>query len=159
MKTVPATYLKNRLGEVLREAALGPVAIERHGRVVAWLTPPQDEPLSKRPSPERPFYGRAEEERLLNLCTSGDFRLSRWARAGDARTMAGVAAMLGPVEGFDHVRMLALAEQLYPGMSKPEELTRWLRETPVQPVRFLPMLKQRMRHKTREATRTSRENS
>ena len=40
METVSATRLKNRLVEVLRRAALGPVAIERHGRVVAWLVPP-----------------------------------------------------------------------------------------------------------------------
>lgn len=148
MKSVPATLLKNRLGEVLREAALGPVAVERHGKVVAWLVPPEHEPpLKAKTKTQRPFYGRAEEDRLLKLCVSGDLRPSRWARAGDARTMAGVAAMLGPVEGFDHVRMLSLAEQLYPGMSRPGELTKWLRETPVQPVRFLPMLRQRLREK------------
>lgn len=144
MRTVPATHLKNRLGEVLREAALGPVAIERHGRVVAWLVPPQS--ASERPGKQhqRPAWGRVEEERLLALCASGDLRPSRWARAGDARTMAGVAAMLGSVEGFDQVRMLGLAEQLYPGMSQAPALSRWLSETPVEPARFLPMLKQRM---------------
>jgi antitoxin (DNA-binding transcriptional repressor) of toxin-antitoxin stability system len=149
MKTVPATFLKNRLGEVLREAALGPVAIERHGKVVAWLMPPPEEHVSARKRPKPPAYGRAEEERLLKLCVSGDLRPSRWLRAGDARTMAGVAAMLGPLEGFDHVRMLSLAEQLYPGMSQPQEMTQWLRETPVQPARFLPMLKQRLRESNR----------
>ena len=37
MKTVPATQLKNRLGEVLERATVSPVAIERHGRIVAFL--------------------------------------------------------------------------------------------------------------------------
>ena len=39
MDTVNATELKNRLGPVLARAELAPVAIERHGRVVAYLVP------------------------------------------------------------------------------------------------------------------------
>src|SRR6266496_2000696 len=39
METVKATLLKNRLGEMLARAALAPVAIERHGRIVAYLVP------------------------------------------------------------------------------------------------------------------------
>ena len=153
MKTVPATHLKNRLGEVLREAALGPVAIERHGKVVAWLVPPRQEvsavPAGVRVDRARragadETYGRAEEERLLTLCTSGDFRPSRWSRAGPPERMAGVAAMLGSMPGFDNVRMLALAERLHPGMSRPEVLGKWLAKSPVDPSRFFPMLEARM---------------
>lgn len=150
MKTVPATHLKNRLGEVLREAALGPVAIERHGKVVAWLVPPRQAASAvpparrvKRAGGDEP-YGRAEEERLLTLCTSGDFRPSRWFRAGPPERMAGVAAMLGSMPGFDNVRMLALAERLHPGMSRPEMLGKWLAKSPVDPSRFFPMLEARM---------------
>lgn len=81
----------------------------------------------------------------MKLCESGDLRPSRWARAGDARTMAGLAAMLGSMADFDNVRLLALAEQLYPGMSEPEVFAKWLGESPLDPARFLPMLEQRMR--------------
>ncbi len=150
MKTVPATHLKNRLGEVLREAALGPVAIERHGKVVAWLVPPRQAVPAAPPARRvkragsADTYSRAEEERLLTLCTSGDFRPSRWSRAGPPERMAGVAAMLGSMPGFDNVRMLALAERLHPGMSRPEVLGKWLAKSPVDPSRFFPMLEARL---------------
>src|SRR5260221_10990855 len=39
MYTVNATELKNRLGPVLARAELETVAVMRHGRVVAYLTP------------------------------------------------------------------------------------------------------------------------
>lgn len=142
MKSVPATYLKNRLGAVLREAALGPVAVERHGRIVAWLVPPQTVELTTRPG--KVDWGREEEERVLRLCSAQDFRPSRWARAGDARTLAGVAATLSAARGFDATRMLTLAEQLWPGMSRPEQLSRWLAEGTVQAARLVPMAEQRL---------------
>lgn len=144
MKSVPATHLKNRLGEVLREAALGPVAIERHGKVVAWLVPPRTAARRVKRAGGGEAYGRAEEERLLALCASGDFRPSRWSRAGPPERMAGVAAMLGSMPGFDNVRMLALAERLHPGMSQPQVLGKWLEKSPVDPSRFYPMLEARM---------------
>ena len=40
MYSVNATELKNRLGPVLARAALERVAVTRHGRVVAYLVPP-----------------------------------------------------------------------------------------------------------------------
>ena len=144
MKTVNATHLKNRLGEVLEHAAYGPVAVERHGKVVAYLVPA---PASGTKAPKAPArgrearWGRREEERVLELCASRDFRPSRWARAGDARLLAGVATMLASAPGFDRPRMLALAERLHPGMSKAEVFGEWLSETPVDPARFLSMLR------------------
>jgi hypothetical protein len=45
--------------------------------------------------------------------------------------------------------MMALAERLYPGMRTPKVLEKWLRETPVQPVRFIPMLKMRIKEVSR----------
>lgn len=148
METVNATRLKNRLGEVLARAALRPVAIERHGRVVALLVPP---PVAKtRPGKagtgrSRPRWNRRVEERVIELCAHGDFRPSRWLRAGDPRMLAGVAMMLASQNGFDRTRMLALAERLHPGMSAPGEFGRWLARAPVQAARFLPMLEARVR--------------
>lgn len=143
METVNATHLKNRLGEVLANAALAPVAIERHGRVVAWLVPP---PAAKTPVAAHrraPRWGRHEEARVVELCARGDFRPSRWLRAGDAHTLAGVAAMLASERGFDRRRMLALAERLHPGMSTPGVFGQWLARAPVEAARFLPLLRQR----------------
>jgi hypothetical protein len=62
-------------------------------------------------------WGRREEERVLQLCARRDFRPSRWARAGEPRQLAGVATLLASAPGFPRPRMLALAEQLHPGMS------------------------------------------
>ena len=146
METVAATRLKNHLGEVLQQAALGPVAIERHGRVVAYLVPALNPKLRSRPrtAPSERRWTRREEERVIELCVSGDFRPSRWQRAGDPRTLAGVAAMLASDMHFDRTRMLALAERLYPGMSTPDGFAQWLAAAPVHAARFLPMLRARM---------------
>ncbi len=146
METVNATQLKNRLGEVLKQAALGPVAIMRHGRVVACLVPPAAVKARVKHRPAaRPRWSRRAEERVVELCARGDFRPSRWLRVGDPRMLAGVAAMLASQKGFERTRMLALAERLHPGMSAPAEFGRWLAHSPVQAARFLPMLKARLR--------------
>src|SRR5688572_11764983 len=80
METVRATDLKNRLGEVLAKARLHPVAIERHGKVVAYLSPvPAESPArTPRAAKRRPQMARAQEERLVDLCASADLRPSRW---------------------------------------------------------------------------------
>jgi antitoxin (DNA-binding transcriptional repressor) of toxin-antitoxin stability system len=147
METVNATHLKNHLGAVLARAASGPVAIESHGHVVAYLVPPRAPEPVPRPSGERASLGREEEERLLDLCASGDFRLSRWRRAGDPQLLAGVAAMLAAVGMFNRDRLFALAERLYPGMSSIAGLQGWLETGPVRPARFVPMLRARMKSK------------
>lgn len=147
MQTVHATALKNRLGEVLARAALGPVAIRRHGRIVALLVPPPAEKPRRsaaRPS-KSPRWNRRAEERVIELCARGDFRPSRWLRAGDARTLAGIATMLASEHGFERTRMLALAERLHPGMTTPATFNRWLARTPVHAARFLPQLAARLR--------------
>jgi prevent-host-death family protein len=147
MEVVKATELKNRLGAVLERAALGQIAIERHGRVVAYLVPASTRP--KRASPNRSArpesgWSRRHEERLLELCARGDFRPSRWLRAGDPRQLAGVAVMLASQDNFDRPRMLALAERLHPGMTTPAGFSRWLSSAPIHAARFLPMLHARM---------------
>jgi antitoxin (DNA-binding transcriptional repressor) of toxin-antitoxin stability system len=146
MEVVKATELKNRLGAVLERATLGRVAIERHGRVIAYLVPVPTRKLAPPNRKLRPESGwsRLDEERVLELCAKGDFRPSRWLRAGDPRQLAGVAVMLASQDGFDRPRMLALAERLYPGMSTPDGFSRWLSSSPIQAARFLPMLHARM---------------
>jgi antitoxin (DNA-binding transcriptional repressor) of toxin-antitoxin stability system len=147
MDTVSATLLKNRLGEVLARAALAPVAIERHGRIAAYLVPPTPPKGAKPPRVARTGrrWSRRDEERIVELCAGRDFRPSRWLRAGERRTLAGVATMLASVTGFDRTRMLALAERLHPGMSTPAEFGRWLAGSPVHAGRLLPMIEARMR--------------
>ena len=148
MQTIDATQLKNRLGSVLEQAMLAPVAIERHGRVVAYLvpaSPPAEHGRSSAKVSPAVAWDRAAEERVLELCAKGDFRPSRWLRAGNPYALAGVAAMLASVEGFDRTRMLALAERLRPGMSTVEGFGRWLAETPIRAERFLPLLEARIR--------------
>ena len=146
MDSVNATTLKNRLGEVLARAALAPVAIERHGRIVAYLVPPVLSAKSARTrrAASPAGLGRRAEERLVRLCASGDYRPSRWLRAGDPWLLAGVATMLACVEGFDRTRLLGLAERLHPGISKAEEFGRWLEAAPVQAARLLPMIRAAM---------------
>lgn len=147
MKTVDATQLKNRLGAILEQATLGPIAIERHGRVVAWLVPalPAKKRSRDRSAPPDRAWGREDEERVLELCASGDFRPSRWLRAGNPHLLAGVAAMLASVEGFDRNRMLALAERLSSSMSTVEGFGQWLAGTPLRAERFLPLLQAKIR--------------
>lgn len=173
MITVQATTLKNRLGEILRQATLAPVAIAKHGRVVAYLLPagscvvPKARIVSKSPgvvsasartvhvvadkerTPHtrrfaKSTWSRRDEERAIELCASGDFRPSRWLRAGNPSILAGIAAMLASQEGFDRARMLGLAERLDPGITSPRALNRWLKTSPVHAARFLPMLRARM---------------
>jgi prevent-host-death family protein len=143
MESVNATELKNRLGAVLARAALGPVAVVRHGRVLAYLVPASDPGAAARSQAPHTqgALDRAAEERLAELCASGDLRPSRWLRAGDRRLLAGVATMLASQPEFDRMRLLALAERLEPGMSTPAAFGRWLAHAPVRPARFLPMVR------------------
>lgn len=53
MGTFNATSAKNRFGRLLEACAEGPVAIERHGRVVAHVVAPKDFEAARRPLVER----------------------------------------------------------------------------------------------------------
>jgi prevent-host-death family protein len=53
MKQLDATAAKNRFGRLLEAAASGPVAVTRHGRVVAWVVAPKDFAEAPRPLEER----------------------------------------------------------------------------------------------------------
>lgn len=144
MDSVNATQLKNRLGPVLARAALAPVAIVRYGRVIAYLVPVEQSPVAPSGRVASPTsITRAQEERLVDLCARGDFRPSRWLRAGNTRTLAGVATMLASQPEFDRPRLLALAERLHPGMTLTQEFGKWLVASRVRPARFLPMVRAR----------------
>lgn len=42
MKTIDATSAKNRFGELIEACRAGPVAVKRHGRVVAYVVAPHE---------------------------------------------------------------------------------------------------------------------
>jgi antitoxin (DNA-binding transcriptional repressor) of toxin-antitoxin stability system len=147
MYTINATDLKNRLGEALTRARLEPVAISRHGNVIAHLTAVPEAPAPRvREMPTSEGLSRRDEARLVKLCASGDFRPSRWLRAGNRRLLGGVATMLASHPEFDRIRLLALAERLSPGITRPEAFTRWLEHAPVRAARLLPMVRAELRH-------------
>jgi len=150
MYRVNATELKNRLGPLLARAEIEPVAILRYGRVVAHLVPAQKGPKPRAASARAARrLSRAEEERIARLCASGDLRPSRWMRAGDRRVLAGVAVMLASQPEFDRVRLLALAERLFPGMSTADEFAKWLERATVKAARLLPVVRREMRRSGR----------
>jgi hypothetical protein len=69
-----------------------------------------------------------------------------WASAGPRFFMAGLAVMLASVQGADRRGLLALGEQLHPGISEPVVFDQWLKRSPVRPARFLPMLAMEAKH-------------
>src|SRR5688500_4752401 len=147
METVDVTELKTNLGAVLARAAVDRLAIRKHGRVVAYLVPAREVQAphtSKTRAPMPRSLSRAEEERLLQLACSGDTRPSRWRRAGPPQLLAGFAALLGSLDLGNRERLLALAEQLWPGMSTLEVANEWLRHSPVKADRLVPMLRARL---------------
>jgi DNA-binding phage protein len=109
------------------------------------LTPRVQQALSEDghfPSP----YSRDLEERLLQLCASGDLAPERWRRVGPAFFMAGLAVLLAGSNLCPRRPYLELAEQLHPGSTEPACFGRWLARSPVQAVRFLPQFEQALSH-------------
>lgn len=89
---------------------------------------------------------REYEERLLRLCASRALEVQRWADTGPGFFMAGLAVMVASGDGFDRPGLLALAERLHPGASKPDVFQYWLDRSPVRPSRFLPLLDMEAKH-------------
>jgi hypothetical protein len=89
---------------------------------------------------------REYEERLLDLCASGDMEPTRWRRTGPTFFMAGLAVMMASVPEFDRRSMLDLAEILHAGSSQVGVFSLWLERSPIRPSRFLPMLLTGLRH-------------
>ena len=83
---------------------------------------------------------RDYEERLVELCASGDLDSLRWKGSGPRFFMAGLAVMLASVRHNDRRGLLYLAEHLHPGASEVAVFDCWLQRSPVRPSRFLPLL-------------------
>jgi hypothetical protein len=83
---------------------------------------------------------REYEEKLVDLCASGDVESGRWASRGPSFFMAGLAVMMASVHGYDRRSLLALAERLHPGATEVAVFSRWLERSPVRPTRFLSLL-------------------
>lgn len=93
--------------------------------------------------PER--YGREDEDRLLDLCASGNLDPTVWRAHGPSFFMGGLAVLLAGARGFERERYLKLAEALHPGISTPEVFGMWLKQSPLRASRFLPMARRRKR--------------
>jgi hypothetical protein len=93
--------------------------------------------------PER--YGREDEDRLLDLCASGNLDPTVWRAHGPSFFMGGLAVLLAGARGFERERYLKLAEALHPGVSTPEVFGMWLKQSPLRASRFLPMARRRKR--------------
>jgi hypothetical protein len=107
-------------------------------RPIATPTPSR----SGMPSP----FGREDEQRLLALCAARMLNTARWAKAGPAFFMGGLAVMLAGLRDLDRARLLRLGERLYPGIASPQVFRKWLRQSPLRPSRFVPMLRARLSH-------------
>lgn len=83
---------------------------------------------------------RSHEERLLELCASGDLDPARWRTLGPSFFMAGLAVMLASTQYGERRALLTLAERLHPGASETAVFNRWLERSPLRPARFLPLL-------------------
>jgi DNA-binding phage protein len=88
-------------------------------------------------------FDRDYEDRLLELCASGNMAPDAWRASGPGFFMGGLAVLLAGARGFERGRYLALAEALHPGISTPEVFALWLKRSPVQAARFLPMARRR----------------
>ena len=100
-------------------------------------------------TPDGHFPARVDrdyEERLLQLCASGELDAARWASAGPRFFMAGLAVMLASARDRDRRGLLALAERLHPGAAEVAVFERWLARSPVRPTRFLSLLDARPAH-------------
>ena len=101
-------------------------------------------PAAKRGGMHMPeTFDRNYETSLLDLCASGNTDRDLWRAHGPGFFMGGLAVLLAGVRGFDRERYLRLGEDLHPGVSTHEVLDLWLRQSPLRPARFLPMVKKR----------------
>lgn len=86
------------------------------------------------------------EERLIDLCVAGDFDPVRWRDVGPPFFMAGLAVLLAGMPEFDRPALLRLAEVIEVGSTQIDVFSVWLKESPLRPSRFLPMVSNRMHH-------------
>ena len=88
-------------------------------------------------------FGRDEEERLLDLCASGNSDPAMWRKYGPSFFVGGLAVLLSAARGFNREQYLRLADKLHTGVSTPEVFRMWLESSPVSPSRFLAMVRMR----------------
>lgn len=88
-------------------------------------------------------FGREDEDRLLELCASGNTDASVWSAYGSGFMMGGLAVLLAGARGFEREKYLRLADALHVGVTTPEVFGLWLERSPVRASRFLPMLRKR----------------
>lgn len=103
---------------------------------VLTLQPPCTGPVAHFPAD----VGREYEEQLVRLCSSKRLNATHWAALGPRFFMAGLAVMVASLGGRDRRGLLALAEEIHPGVSEPAVFARWLERSPVKPSRFLPLV-------------------
>lgn len=90
-------------------------------------------------------FGREDEDKVLDLCASGNADPCVWRKYGPGFFMGGLAVLLSSVRSFDRERYLRLAEALHVGVSTPEVFAMWLEKSPLRPSRFVPMARMRKR--------------
>jgi hypothetical protein len=89
---------------------------------------------------------RDYEEQLVDLVCSTGLEPDAWRALGPPFFMAGLAVMMASHTGSPRNDLLALAEQLHPGISEPAVFALWLKGSPVRPSRFFPMVDAGARH-------------
>lgn len=62
-------------------------------------------------------FSREDEDRLLDLCASGNTDPSAWSGHGAGFFMGGLAVLLAGARGFEREKYLRLAEALHVGVS------------------------------------------
>jgi hypothetical protein len=105
---------------------------------------PVSTPQGSGPFPDR--FDREYEASILSICASGTLDTAAWRILGPSFFMAGVAMMLASARGFDRTSYLHLAEALHPGISHPDIFNGWLARSPLQPSRFIAMLRTQVQH-------------
>ena len=105
---------------------------------------PASTPQGPGPFPDR--FDREYEASILSICASGTLDTAAWRVLGPSFFMAGIAMLLASVRGFDRTSYLHLAEALHPGISHPDIFNGWLARSPLQPSRFIAMLRTQVEH-------------
>lgn len=91
-------------------------------------------------------FSRDDEERLARFVAHGTLEPRAWLRQGPPYFMAGLATLVASLPGYERRRYLELAETLHTGITTPEVFEAWLRDGPVEPSRFVPMLSAEVAH-------------
>jgi hypothetical protein len=115
-----------------------------------WVVPSGADPGVQavgRPAAARDLPYREFEARLLDVC-AGLPDAASWRKAGPARLMAGLAVVIASDSRFDRRAYLDLARSLDSSMvTDLPAFTEWLSRSPVRPSRFMPMLRDLVKHR------------